>query len=188
MKKQYLNRESGIWTLEAAKKRHRFDKQLAHVIGRAYKPALVADVGCGNGAYCKFLSEEYGWKIHGYEGTQDIASLGIYDDIMILDLSVRRYVDIPYDLVICLEVGEHIPQKYEQAFLDNLADFTTKDLVMSWAIPGQGGFGHFNEQLNGYIIYWLEKRGLKLDMERSAILRKYATLKWFKETLMVFSK
>ncbi|GAG70596.1 unnamed protein product, partial [marine sediment metagenome] len=133
--------------------------------------------------------KSYGWPIvHGYEGTPDINSLGIYDDIMHLDLTKRRWVDIKYSFVLCLEVGEHIPAQHEQVFLDNVAEFTSKDLIFSWAVPGQGGKGHFNEQPNDYIISELLSRGLIYDEGASEKLRKFTSLKWFKQTVMIFSK
>lgn len=181
-------RKTGIWDLDTAKKRHRFDKDLAEYIARAYYPKKIADVGCGNGSYCKFFKDSNWPIVHGYEGTPEITSLGIYDDIMTLDLTKRRYVDIDYDLVICLEVGEHIPEKYEQVVIDNICEFVTKDLILSWAVPGQGGAGHFNERGNNYIIREFVRRGLIFDMDRSNILRKVASLKWFKQTLLAFHR
>jgi len=183
-----IDENTGIWDLDTAKK-HRFDEALALKLATFYRrPFMVADVGCGAGQYCKFF-KDIGWPtVHGYEGTQKIKELGIYDDIITIDLTKRRWVEIPYDLVISLEVGEHIPQKYEQIFIDNLCEYIHKDLVLSWAIPRQGGRGHFNEQPNEYIISEFEKRGLTYIMNHSEVLREAATLKWFKNTIMVLRR
>ena len=188
-KKQYIDRETGIWDLKIAKKRHRCDDKLAEYIATTYKSVnSIADVGCGKGDYCKYL-KEYGVPIvHGYEGTVDIKEIAVYDDIIVIDLTKRRYVGIDYDLVLCLEVGEHVPQKYEQVFIDNICEFMNKDLILSWAIPGQGGAGHFNEQPNKYIIDEFAKRGLTFDKDASTKLRDAASFKWFKNTLMKFKK
>ena len=138
-----INLETGIWSLDVAKKRHRCDLLLAARIGMLYHPEKAADLGCGNGRYCAIF-KSYGWPVvHGYEGTPNIESLEIYNDVMQLDLTKRRWVGMKYDFVLCLEVGEHIPVQHEQVFLDNVAEFTAKDLIFSWAIPGQGGKGHF---------------------------------------------
>ena len=185
---KYIDRETGIWSIEVAKKRHRFDRELAEYIARAYYPKKMADVGCGDGSYCKFFKGSNWPIVHGYEGTPEINSLGIYNDIMVVDLTKRRYVDIDYDLVLCLEVGEHIPQKYEQVFIDNLCEYVHKDLILSWAIPGQGGAGHFNEQPNEYVIKEFSKRGLAFDRAQSEKLRGAASLRWFVNTLMVYER
>lgn len=180
--------ETGVWSLDVAKKRHRYDPSLAARIVEFYQPEKTADVGCGPGYYCAFF-KEHGWPVvHGYEGTPGIEDLDIYDDIMQVDLTKRRWVGIDYDLVVCLEVGEHIPEKYEQVFLDNLCEYVAKDSVLSWAVPGQGGKGHFNERSNEYVIGELSKRGLKFDERKSMKLRKSASLRWFKSTLMVFRR
>ena len=178
--------ETGIWNLNTAKKRHRFDYTLAARIGEMWAPKQFADLGCGNGRYCAVF-KAYGWpSVHGYEGTQDIKTLGIYDDIFTLDLSKKRWVEMNYDLVMCLEVGEHIPKEHEQTFIDNVCEFTTKDLILSWAVPGQGGKGHVNEHENDYIVEQLWQRGFRYDRGRSRDLREHASLRWFQNTIMVF--
>jgi len=188
MENKSINLESGIWSLDIAKKRHRCDLLLAARIGMLYHPEKAADLGCGNGRYCTIF-KSYGWPIvHGYEGTPDINSLGIYDDIMHLDLTKRRWVDIKYSFVLCLEVGEHIPAKHQEVFLDNVAEFTSKDLIFSWAVPGQGGKGHFNEQPNDVIISELLSRDLIYDESASMKMRKFTSLKWLKNTLMIFKR
>ena len=176
----------GIWDLKTAQKRHRFDYTLAARIGEMWAPKQFADLGCGNGRYCAVFNA-YGWPIvHGYEGTQGIRTLNVYDDIFTLDLTMKRWVEIDYDLVMSLEVGEHIPYEYERTFIDNVCEFARKDLILSWAIPGQGGKGHVNEQPNDYVVKQLWERGFRHDKGRSKDLREHASLKWLKNTVMVF--
>lgn len=182
-----VDKETGIWDLNTAKKRHRFDETLAKKIAELYQPILAADLGCGRGEYCKTFKEQ-GWNIHGYEGTPDIKEIAVYKDITVLDLTKRRWVGIDYDLVLCLEIGEHIPKIYEQVFINNVLEFTHRGLILSWAIPGQGGSGHFNEQGNDYVIGKFVEAGLVHDKERSEVLRKSVSLKWFKNTIMVFRR
>jgi len=183
-----IDKTSGIWDLKMASKHHSYDPVLAGGIGYLYKPKRVADLGCGTGRYCKIF-ESYDWIVDGYEGTQDIISLGIYDNIHLFDLSQSILgVDTEYDLVVCLEVGEHIPKKYEDIFIDNVSKFASKDLVLSWAIPGQGGKGHFNERTNEYVINKFKEKGLYLNKRFTKILRWYSTLRWFKNTLLVMER
>jgi 2-polyprenyl-3-methyl-5-hydroxy-6-metoxy-1,4-benzoquinol methylase len=183
-----IDPETGIWKIELAK-RHQCDLTLAAAIACLYKPKAVADLGCGHGRYCAIF-EAYGWPtVHGYEGTPDINKLGIYKDIMFIDLTKRRVVGINYDLVICLEVGEHVPPQHEQAFLDNVSAFARKNLVISWAIPGQySASGHVNCRPHDYVIDQLAKRGLIFDKKRTKFLRAYSRLKWFKTGVMVFAR
>lgn len=181
-----FDKETGIWGLEAARS-HFYDHKLARRIYELYSPSMVADIGCGDGTYCRTFSEN-GWIIHGYEGTPDISSLGIYNDIRTIDLTKDININMSYDLVLCLEVGEHIPEKHEQIFIDNLCNFCDKDLILSWSLPGGSGLGHVNERPNEYIIYEITKRGFKFDGLMSNDLRSNSTLWWFKGTIMVFKR
>jgi len=185
--KEYTDKETGIWAFhDRILKRHRCDFLLAGAIGVMFrKVKSVADVGCGNGQYCAIMKAFGKPVVHGYEGTPGIKSLGIYNDIMTVDLTKRRYVGIYYDLVLCLEVGEHIPPKHEQVFIDNLCEYVSKFLVISWAPPGQGGTGHYNEKSNVEVITELMARGLVLEEKHTALLRTRTTLPWFKN-VMVF--
>ena len=186
---KYLDEKSGIWNLEMASKHHSFDPVLAGAIGYLFgHPRRVADLGCGTGRYCKIF-EAFGWDVDGWEGTENIEKLGIYDNILQIDLSIPIHkVNLYYDLVVCLEVGEHIPQEREHIFIDNVCKFASKDLVLSWAIPGQGGKGHFNERTNKYVMDKFRERGLYTMKRKSKILRYYSTLRWFKNTILVMER
>lgn len=188
-KRNIIDAETGIWNIELAEKRHRYDPNLAEGIVKIFKSVRsVADLGCGLGHYCKFLKEQGIPLVHGYEGTQNIQKIAAYDDVMVLDLTKKRWVEISYNLVICIEVGEHIPKKYEQIFIDNVCEFTKKFLILSWAIPGQGGRGHFNEQPNEYVISKFVEKGLRLERKKTKFLREASGLKWLANTIMVFRK
>lgn len=48
----------------------------------------------------------------------------------------------PKDWVVSFEVGEHIDKAFEDIFIDNLVSLSTKGVVLSWAVEGQGGLNH----------------------------------------------
>jgi hypothetical protein len=160
----------------------------------------VVDLGAGTGFYTKFLTEE-GFYCVAVDGNP--FSMEISNGIVIpLDLTLdhkelfRELWDKSLECEewgICLEVGEHIPKEFEQNFLDNICFLSRKGIILSWAVPGQGGDGHVNCQPNSYIIGEMAKRGYELDVMSSDILRgsasKYPnTGYWFKATIMVFKK
>jgi len=187
--KQAYDMETGIWSLDTAKRRHRYDEKLAEYLGTMCGSlSSIADIGCGRGDYCKYLKDMGIPTVHGYEGTIGIKEISAYGDIMTVDLTKERWVGIDYDLVLCLEVGEHIPHQHEQCFIDNLCRYANKDLILSWAVPGQGGAGHINELSNEYIIGELAKRGFEFNKDVSDKLREASSRKWFKNTLMKFEK
>ena len=90
--------------------------------------------------------------------------------------------------MISLEVGEHLPPKYEDIYINNLHKHASKGIIMSWAVPRQGGDGHVNERDNSYIRSKVEALGYESNMEAEKILRKSSSLWWFKKTVFVFRK
>lgn len=178
--------ETGIWHISIAKKRHKTDEHLARAICENFTPERAADLGCGLGHYCKLFAE-HGWEvIDGYEGTKDLGEYKVWPWIYRFDLT-KPIEFVPYDFVLCLEVGEHIPEKHEQVLLDNICRAAKKDIVLSWAIPGQySASGHVNCRPNDYVINELAKRGFVLDNNMTKNLREASSFKWFKNTIMVF--
>lgn len=53
-----------------------------------------------------------------------------------LDLTAPHYNLPIFDWVISVEVGKHIPAKFEDIYLDNLARHDREGIVLSWAVPG----------------------------------------------------
>ena len=182
--------ETGIWDISIAKKRHKLDEGLTRKMVETFPiPMLAADLGCGIGHYCKLL-RELGWpEVHGYEGTQGIAEVAVYGDIFTVDFTKRRFVNIPYDFVLCIEVGEHVPPQHEQVLLDNVADYCAGYLVMSWAEPGQySASGHVNCRENKYVIEQMWERGFRRLRGETNELRAAADLKWLKNTVLAFRR
>ena len=90
--------------------------------------------------------------------------------------------------MISLEVGEHLPPQFEDIFLKNLDRHNSKGIILSWAIEGQGGFGHFNEKSNDYIKQKMHTLNYYNDLNAENTFRASAKLPHFKNTLMVFRK
>ena len=103
----------------------------------------------------------------------------------IMDFSVPRHIG-KYDLVLCLEVGEHIPIKYENIFLNNICRASVRWICLSWAIEGQGGTGHVNCRNNGYVAGEMHQRGFEMDVDKTKLLREKCSIPWFKNTIMIF--
>ena len=58
---------------------------------------------------------------------------------------MTREVAVPKaDWVICLEMGEHIPNRFEPMVIANLHAHNTRGVILSWARLGQPGYGHVN--------------------------------------------
>jgi hypothetical protein len=173
------------------------DKGLGHVHDRHLCSALlrffidnnvknVVDFGCGMGDYTKsFLNNKIPTDAFDGNPNTHILTNGIAST---LDLSKEFDLQKTYDCVLTLEVGEHIPKEYESIFLENICKHASRFTVLSWAVEGQGGDGHVNCKNNDYIIEQMKLRNFNYDLEKSNFLRKYSSVSWFKNTIMVFEK
>lgn len=183
---------NGIFTLEEAKTEHKFSPKLARAISRRLPlNRFVTDYGCGKGQYLSYLSH-LGFKCMGIEGTPGISELAEFNHIKQADLSkpLPTSLGIKSGSSVCLEVIEHIPQEFEGVVIENITKKCTGRLIMSWAVKGQGGCGHVNEQDADYVVPTIEKKGFKLN--RSATLELRAAggseLWWFNESIYVFDR
>lgn len=165
---------------------HVFDAPLCSAIISLYEGVETAvDIGCGDGSYVKTMNRQ-GMNCVGYDGNPNTNEL---TEGLCQVLDFAEPVDIgTFELVISLEVGEHIPKEYEQIFLDNVANASRRYIVLSWALPGQPGWGHFNCQDNDYIINELKSRNFWYNVKDSLYLRKKSEMWWFSDTILVFAK
>ena len=182
--------QRGIWSLETSLKRHRCDVSLAVAIDANYKPATAVDLGCGLGAYCKIFNA-CGWPyVIGYEGTPEVKALpSAYQKILHIDLTdPMDPTQSSFEFVLCLEVGEHIPRKFEKIFLDNLSILCGEDLVISWALPNQGGTDHVNKHEQAEVEGLLAERGLIVLKEMTDYLRSQCYFKYFQKTVTAYRR
>jgi len=181
---------TGIWHIaDKDTPEHQFDFSLAVALVEVLKffqVKSVADLGCGLGTYCEFFRSAGFNPVMGFDGNPHTAKL-TDDWCEVLDLSEPVCLGW-FDAILSIEVGEHIPAEREQIFIDNLTNSTDNVLILSWAVPGQGGLGHVNCRENEYIIEQIEKRGFIHHPDFSTRLREIAELSWFKHTIMVFNK
>lgn len=180
--------QRGFWETEDGQG-HLHDERLMQgliKLCKAYKQKYLVDFGCGMGDYVKGFIKA-GFTCDGYDGNPNTDGLtnGLCKT---LDLSDPQDFGVMYDMVLSLEVGEHIPEEYEEVFIENLVTHADKMIVLSWAVPGQAGLGHVNCQDNGYIIGKLKEKGFRYDSRWSMMLRRGSRLPWFKKTIMVFHR
>jgi hypothetical protein len=178
--------DRGVWLTKTMTDSHVHDKSLSDALVFKYKEFnTVVDIGCGSGKYVKNFND-HGVICMGYDGsplTPEIAN----EYCHVMDFSEDQDIG-KYDIVLSLETGEHIPRQYEEVFIDNVCRASSKKVIMSWAVEGQGGNGHYNERGNDYVIHEMNKRGFDFNHDESVFLRKESCAPWFKNTIMVFDK
>jgi SAM-dependent methyltransferase len=180
---------TGFWNGETAHNHHVHSENLSQWIYDfciKKKIQSVTDFGCGLGEYLSKLSPIVNNAI-GVEGSIPKAAKFEYiiQGDLTTDLKSKAFTS---DLVISLEVGEHIPAEFMGVYLDNITNHSAKYLITSWAVRGQAGFGHVNCLDNAEIIPEFENRGFKLLEKETEKARLIIEDKahWFRNTLFVF--
>lgn len=177
---------NGAFTPDMARSFHWWwDEPLAAQLAGLFDGCSVVDFGCGVGRYVDYLNT-HGVRCRGFDGIPGVEQLteGL---VKYLDLTVPHVLGEVFDWSLCLEVMEHVPRQLEEVALENLHRHNTRGIVLSWAIPGQGGNGHVNERPNRHAIQWLSRRGYRHDAATGEQLRKAAS-RWFVDTIMVFRR
>jgi SAM-dependent methyltransferase len=131
----------------------------------------VLDLGSGMG-YSAHYFNKLGLKVLAVDGLWENCMNAIYPTLQ-LDLTKSKVVT-RVDLVHCQEVVEHI----EEEFLDNLLASLAcgRIIVMTNALPGQGGHHHVNEQPTNYWIEHLRQHKCEVLVEDSNRVRQLAKL------------
>ena len=115
------------------------------------KVKSVIDVGCGTGTWLSVFKDNQVYDFMGVDGDYlDKTSLLIPEDkFLSFDLREPLRLDREFDLVVSLEVAEHLPEKYAEGFVESLTRLGPV-VMFSAAIPYQGGVNHVNEQWQDY--------------------------------------
>jgi glycosyltransferase involved in cell wall biosynthesis len=164
-----------------------FAKRLAAWISEHFNGKKIIDIGCGPGIYVNEMAN-LGLDVMGYD--PDVRAQGKRNIIH----SSMFEVNDPADVVLCLEVAEHIDSSRNDEIIEsmirNMNDGAT--LIWSAAVPGQGGDGHINCQPREY---WLEKfvaGGLLYDEALQSKIRNDMMageyMGWFANNVIVLRK
>ena len=147
--------------------------KFAQVINRILKPKSILEIGCGSG----FLIDYFNKKgievigIDGSKGARATVSVEIKDKILLYDVRRSLKLKRKFDLIISIEVAEHIEKEFVNKFLDNLTKYGDR-ILLTAADVSQSGHHHVNCQPKAYWINLLEKKDFRLNTEISLRLYK----------------
>jgi glycosyltransferase involved in cell wall biosynthesis len=157
--------------------------RLGRAIWNLYHPESAVDVGCAVGVMLRGIMDASLTGGHILPTVIGIEALSSKDDILKAgpEIPVDRYlwVDLETyvpplpraDVVVCTEVGEHLPQNRAGSLVAYVAS-TGDRVVWSAAIPGQGGDHHVNEQPEEYWEELFRGQGFLWDREETRTLRE----------------
>jgi len=168
--------------------------RLARWIKRNFDPNNIIDIGCSTGFYLypfrnrrtlgiDYNSKEKHGKIFRNKKYSEIEMLN-FD----LSKSISEFKFERFDVGLCLEVAEHIDEKFENILIDNIVSLC-RVLIFSAAVPGQGGDGHINLKHQPYWLKHFEVRGMFYDAAETIALRQYmlqgAHMGWFTNNMFI---
>jgi SAM-dependent methyltransferase len=160
-----------------------FADRLAYYIKQFISPNDVLDIGCGPGTYVYSLRR------------MNITATGI-DTIIgkehLRKQSILDMTDEKADLVICMEVAEHIDARYEDVIVKKIASAVGRTLIWTAAIPGQGSVGHINCKNKEEWSKKLSAEGLSRNHSRENhlvdFIRQGYHMGWFTQNLLYFER
>lgn len=163
-------------------------REVAPLVVRLVQPKRVVDVGCGLGTWLSAFSECGVPGVFGIDGDWvDRNSLEIPQDcFMALDLKKPFQLEDEYDLVVCLEVAEHLPADCAATLVGSLTRLGPI-VLFSAAIPFQGGVEHVNEQWPGYWACIFQDKGyVAVDCLRSRLWHNDNVEYFYAQNMLLF--
>lgn len=113
----------------------------------------LVDVGCGTGHFLKWCFDNGISDYFGIEGSKYAANNPLVPKVVLADLRFPFTHYKHFDLAISIEVAEHLEEEYADTFVNTLCGLSNT-VVLTAAVPGQGGHWHMNERPKEY---WVEK-------------------------------
>lgn len=162
------------------------DIVLSNKLAELFKDKTVVDLGCGLGKYCPIISKKS--KIcDQFDGAVNIEEV-TDGKIKYLNLAEPIKFECSYDVVMSIEVAEHIPKLYEEIYVSNLIKCCKEILLVTWSRIGQAGHFHVNNKNREDVIKLLEGKGLKYNSNITYELKKIARIPWLKNNILYFTR
>ena len=140
------------------------DPIVVRVLSEQYEksPFTMADFGAGVGQLGRALKYRFpGMKYSGYDAGGNVEEI-TNGFVKFADLTID--LDLPkVDWVYTSEVGEHVPHNLESTFIRNIHATNCRGVILSWAVPGQGGHSHINCHSSEYLIDLFTQLGYRVN-------------------------
>ena len=163
-----------------------FADRLATWVKQELKPSTLLDIGCGPGHFVNSFRSE-GIDARGLDIDDRVHGKAYLEYKSLFDIETESA-----DVVVCMEVAEHIEQDREEEVVAKVAQTVKDTLIWTAAAIGQGGIGHINCKDKQQWADLLTKAGLRRNHEREGQLildmRKGYHMGWFTQNLLYFER
>lgn len=164
-------------------------RALLPIVLELVRAESVLDIGCGTGTWLAVMKELGLSKVHGVDGDyvdRDLLEVEPHE-FEARDLGEPLDLGRRFDLVMSMEVAEHLPDTAADIFIESLTRHGPV-ILFSAAIPKQGGTNHINEQ---WPDYWAERfkgHGYScIDCIRPRVWNDQRILWWYAQNAMIFA-
>lgn len=159
---------------------------------RILKIHSVLDLGCGIGTWLSVAKGLGISDVLGVDGDYvDKTLLSKYlteKEFLVHDLTLPLALSRKFDLCLCLEVAEHLPESAAYTLIETLVHHSDA-ILFSAAIPGQGGQNHLNEQKPEYWQNIFKEYNYKfIDCIRPLIWNDTQVDFWYKQNTFLVVK
>jgi Methyltransferase domain len=136
----------------------------SEIFSSSSKPKSLLDVGCGIGTWMRAAIDLGVADVCGLDGVilpEDVLHVPSYT-IERYDLSKPFKLGRRFEVVLCLEVAEHLPEASAAELIWSITEHTDNALF-SAACPGQPGQNHINCQWPSYWQHQFNRQGFRCE-------------------------
>lgn len=173
-----LGETGGAWTAETHRLMYpgNFNHGLARFLTDFIRPTDFLEFGGGTGSLARHVARECRvGRSYVIEPEIPLApEPGVELEALNIDITKHvapRVLNRTFDLVLNIEVAEHVDHSHHERLFDFLASRARRWVVFSGARPGQGGHGHVAERPE---VEWRDEfvsRGFTFDARLTAMAR-----------------
>ena len=176
---------------------------IADIMMSYFNPKSVVDFGCGCGFLLERLHQHGVSDLLGIEGSEKVEEFweaelpaSLLNSLVVADILDMDSIK-EHDLAICMEVAEHISEKYASDLVKIIANASSKWVWFTAAQLGQGGTGHVNlkplhywtnlfEEVSDFRVDWELTYKIKQEMLKNHVLT--LGFPWFRDNCLVMVK
>lgn len=153
---------------------------IAPIVTELVQPRSVVDLGCGQGEWLQAFDADLKMGV-------DIAAPD-GPGYARLDLTEPFYLGWLFDLIICLEVAEHLPESAEETLMQTISQHGDT-VLFSAAVPGQEGTGHINLRPHEHWHGHFHQYGYQMaDVIRPRIANDSRVSPWYRNNTFLYRR